>query len=466
LNTQTKHPRPLLLVLSASLAAFALTGSCKAADPGTPDAAFFAKPSWLSELSFTVKESYDDNVFGVSGLGLPVQESWVNSVSANVAINFIPLVGASKDVQVFSLAYNPERVTYDSVSSQDYTAHRLNATLKGKSDNVTYSLVNAFLFNDGNTTAPTYALNQLAGAAGNQDDKYRNNYAHALARERLRQDQDRYTASVQVDEGSYFVRPISQLIDYDLGTNLYNTSVAPYKGYQDYVSRYDVNGGVDLGYYLAPGIAVTLGYRYGDQYQQQFAPTINSDQHYSSSTYQRALLGIEGKLASWLTVKAAAGPDFRDYNPNTPISDLHTTRYFGEGTATAALPDDQSLTFGYKTWMFVASTGLAPYVDSTYSVAYHWSATEQLGFDLGAKYLEANYLIGNDTAGSAPALRDDIDENFSAGFSYAFTKQFIVNAAYAYDNGYNGDDSLPAAYFADYRKFTHNVVSLGAQYKF
>jgi hypothetical protein len=463
---QTQHRHLLLLVLTASSAALAFTGVCKAADSAAPDAPFFTKPVWVSDLSFAVKESYDDNVFGVSGLGLPIQQSWVNSVSANLTINFVPLIGDQKDIQTFSIAYNPERVTFDDVSSQDYTAHRINTTIKGKTDNVTYSLVNALLINDGNTIAPTYALNQLAGAAGNQNDKYRNNYAHALARERLKQSQDRYTASIQVDEGSFFVRPISQLIDYDLGTNLYNTSVAPYKGYQDYVSRYDLNGGADLGYFIAPGLAVTVGYRYGEQYQQQFAPTINSDQHYSSSTYQRALLGLEGKLTSWLTVKAAIGPDFRDYNPNTPISDLHTTRYYGEGTATATLPFNQSVTFGYKTWLFVASTGLAPYVDSSYTVAYHWTATKQLGVDLGVKYLEANYLIGNDIAGSAPAYRDDIDENFSAGLTYAFTKQFIVSANYAYDNGYNGDDSLLAAYFAAYRKFTHNVVSLSAQFKF
>jgi hypothetical protein len=460
-------PKPVLTyILAAATVAISLASPIWAADTSPPDYSIWTKPAFISDLSFAVKETYDDNVFGVSGLGLPIQQSWVNSVSANVAINFVPLFGAQKDVQTFLLAYNPERVTYDSVSSQDYTAHRLNATIKGKSDNVSYSFVDAFLFNDGNRIAPVYALNQLAGAAGNQNDKYRNNYAHALARERLYQDQDRYTASVQIDEGSFFFRPISQLIDYNLGTNLYNTSVAPYKGYQDYVSRYDINGGVDFGYYVAPGLAVTLGYRDGDQDQEQFALSINSDQHYSSSEYQRALLGIEGKLAPWLTIKAAAGPDFRNYNPNTPISNLHTTRYFGEGTATATLPDNQSLTVGYKTWLFVASTGLAPYVDTAYTVAYHWTATKQIGVDLGVKYLEANYQIGNDIAGSAPALRDDIDENFSAGLSYAFTKQFIVSAAYSYDNGYNGDDSLPAAYFAAYRKFTHNVVSLSAQYKF
>src|SRR5277367_67316 len=37
----------------------------------------WAKPTWLSELSIGVKESYDDNVFRVSGIGLAPESSWV-----------------------------------------------------------------------------------------------------------------------------------------------------------------------------------------------------------------------------------------------------------------------------------------------------------------------------------------------------------------------------------------------------
>jgi len=463
---QTKQTPVLPFVVAASLAVLALTGTCKAADAGPPDYSFWTKPAWLSDLSLTVKETYDDNVFGVSGLGLPVRTSWINATSANLGLNLVPLLGDQKEVSTLSLAYNPERFNFASVSSQDYTAHRVNGTLKAKSGHVTVSLVDSFLYNDGNKVAPTYALNQISGAAGNQDDKYRNNFAHQLARERLEQSQDRYTASVQVDEGGVFVRPISQLTYYNLDTYLFNTSVAPYKGYQDYVNRYDVNGGVDLGYYVVPGLAVTLGYRDGHQEQQQFALAINSDQHFSTSNYQRALLGLEGKLAPWLTVKLAAGPDFRDYNPDAPISDLHTTRYYGEGTATATLPYGQSLTLGYKQWLFVSSTGLVPYIDSSYTAAYHWNATKQLGFDLGVKYLESNYRLGNDTAGSAPSDRDDIEEDGSAGVSYAFTKQFVLNVAYSYDKAYNGFGALPATLFPAYRDFTHNLVTLGAQFKF
>jgi len=133
---------------------------------------------------------------------------------------------------------------------------------------------------------------------------------------------------------------------------------------------------------------------------------------------------------------------------------------------TATLPENQSLTLGYKQWIFVSSTGLVPYIDTSFTAAYHWTATKQLGFDLGAKYLESNYRLGNDTAGSAPSLRDDIEEEASGGVSYSLTKQFILSAAYTYDDGYNGFGGLAATFFPAYRNFKHNVVTLGAQYKF
>ena len=110
-----------------------------------------------------------------------------------------------------------------------------------------------------------------------------------------------------------------------------NAAGKGYVGYQNYVDRSDVNGGLDLGYKVVTNVAVTLGYRYGSQFQQQFPTTITTDSHYSSSTYQRVLLGVEGKLCSWLDVKLAGGPDFRDYNPNTPVTDLHPTKYYRGG---------------------------------------------------------------------------------------------------------------------------------------
>lgn len=94
------------------------------------------------------------------------------------------------------------------------------------------------------------------------------------------------------------------------------------------------------------------------------------------------------------------------------------------------------------------------------------SLTKQFGIDLGAKYLESNYTMGDDYAGSAPSLRDDIDYGASAGFTYAITKQVIVGVTYTFDDGRNNLDSLAAKYFAAYRDFTHSLTSMSLQYKF
>ncbi len=239
------------------------------------------------------------------------------------------------------------------------------------------------------------------------------------------------------------------------------------------MDRYDVNGGADLGYKLAPKLAATFGYRYGSQYQQQFPGTIDSDNHHASSDYQRVLLGLEGKPWNWLNVKLAGGPDFRSYNSLAPVNDFHPVKYYGEAVLTATLTPSQTATFNYKQWQWVSSTGKVPYLDSTYALAYHWNATKQLGLDLGGKVLEADYTGGNEdgvtVSSQNSSLRDDVEYEVSVGVTYAFNTHFSANLAYTYDLGKNALNNLPAGNLAlasDYRNFEHQVVSLGLQYKF
>jgi hypothetical protein len=234
------------------------------------------------------------------------------------------------------------------------------------------------------------------------------------------------------------------------------------------VDRYDVNGGVDLGYKLTPKLAAMLGYRYGSQYQQQSPAAITSDNHYSSSDYQRVLLGLEGKPWNWLNVKLAGGPDFRSYNFQAPVNDFHPIKYYGEAVITATLTPSQSATFNYKQWQWVSGSGKVPYFDSTFALAYHWNATKQLGLDLGGKILEGDYTSGNEVnpGGQNSSLRDDREYEISAGVTYAFTTRFSASVAYIYDLGDNVLNNLPASLGPAYRDFDHQVASLGLQYKF
>ena len=420
----------------------------------------------MTELSLGVKEGYDDNLFGVSGHGMQPQRSWFTTVSPKVAFDFAPLFGSQSAFTTLSLNYSPDLVRFHEAPSENYDAHKFGSALKGGVGAFSFSLDDSFLYNDGSKVAPTYALNQLSGAAANQFDKYRNYFAQEMAYLRRNQIQERANAVLQYDLDQFFVRPTASLLDYNLDTAFHNTGSAPYKGYQNYVDRSDVNGGADLGYKVLTNAAVTMGYRYGSQFQQPFAPAITSDSHYSSSTYQRALLGFEGKPVTWLSVKLDGGPDFRDYNSHTPVSNLHPTKYYGEASVSARISTNQSVAFDYKQWNWVANTGFVPVFVSSYGINYHWNVTRRLGFDLGAKIQEYDYTGGNDYAGTAPSARADRLYSVSPGLSFAISPQLSASVRYSYNAGNNELRNLPSADQAAYRNYTENLVSVGLAYKF
>ena len=437
--------------------------------PGSP--VEFTKPAWLTDLSLGGKEGYDDNVMLVAGKnpGLPPKSSWITTVSPKIGFNFAPLFGKQTPLQTFSLVYSPDFNFYHDASSESYNAHRIGNVIKGKAGNFSFSLDNAFLFNDGDSQGPVYALDQGAAAAG-QYDKNRNAYATAIARERRKQIQERNTIVLQYDAGKFFIRPTASLLYYDLMTGLHKTSLAPYKGYQNYSDRADVNGGLDLGWKVTKDLAITAGYRYGYQYQQAYPSTVdsgmvNGQQMQSSANYQRILFGLEGKPWKWLTVKLAAGPEFRDYNSAAPVDNYHPLNYYGEAVLTATLTSSQTLSFLYKHWQWVASTGKVPYADSSYTLTYHWNATKQLGFDLTGKAGESDYNYSSVVKTSNSCLRDDIMYSLSAGVTYAFTPHFSTTLGYTYDFGRNLQDNVPAP-GPGYREFDHQLVTLSAQYKF
>ena len=447
-------------------------GAAETAGSARPPLAAPGKPKWVTELAFGVKEGYDDNVLLVAGRspGLSPQSSWITTLSPKVGIDLVPWLGRPTRWQTLALTYAPEFNRYRDAATESYHAHKLGSTIKAKGQDWSFAFDNAFLFNDGSSTAPTFALSQ-AGPAADQWDKYRNIYSTAAVRERRKQIQDRATVSWQYELGRVFLRPTASLLDYNLMTDWHNNTAAPYLGYQNYVDRSDVNGGVDTGYQVAGGLAVTLGYRYGHQYQQSFPnaidnSTVNGAQEQSSNDYQRILAGLEGHPWKWLNVKLAGGPDFREYNPAAAVFNHHPTKFYGEAALTATLTTNQTLTFNYKQWQWVSSVGKVPYYESTYSLTYHVNVTRQLGLDLGGKLANSDYTTGNNVAGNAPSLHNDSMLTFTGGLSYAFNRNFSVSLGYANDFGRNSAKDLPAALQRDYRNFEHQTVFLAAGYKF
>ena len=425
-----------------------------AATPAKPVA--FPKPAWLADFSLGIKESYDDNVFvsGVNPNSLPPyvvpngsvaalenQSSWVTTASPKLGFNFAPLFG-SKNLEALSLSYSPDFVIYHNEPTESYNAHRIAAAIKARAGSFSVSADNAFSFIDGHDTGPFYP-----GA-------FSSAYGSAFVRERREQIQDRAKLAFRYDTDRWFIRPTASLLYYDLMTEQRNVT-----GYQNYVDRYDVNGGLDLGCKISAPVALTLGYRRGHQGQDKlsFSP------YSSPSDYHRVLFGVEGKPLKWLKVEFQLGPDFRSYPADTatrisPVTDKTPVTYYGEGTLTADLTAKDALAFKYKQFQWVSSTGKVPYFDSSCDLSYHRKLSDHLAFDLGARFAASDYNVGN----LPTCMRNDLQYTLTTGVGYSLNPHVAFNAGYAADLGRNAQDNIASP---GNREFNRNIVSLGLMVK-
>jgi hypothetical protein len=413
----------------------------------------FENPKWLPELSLGIKESYDDNVYAAganrssfpplltvpppgSAIALRNHSSWVTAISPKVAVDAVPLLGDQTIFQTFSFGYAPEFAIYHDAPQESYDAHRFNTVIKAKAGDISGSVDNGFAYVHGNKTGPFYP-----GALYSA-------YANAVPRERREQFQDRSTIALRLEREKWFIRPTASLLYYDLKTVLTNVP-----GYINYADRYDLSGGLDLGYRLAPQLAATAGYRYGHQYQQKFS----FSPYDSSSDYQRVLLGIEGKPWKWLELKIQGGPDFRSYQPDTadrltPVDHANQITYYGEAFFAASITTRDVLSFKYKQFQWVSGTGKVPYFDSCYDLSYRRSFKKRIVLDLDAKLSTADYTVGN----LATCQRIDWQYSASAGITYAVNPQVSMNLGGSAELGRNALESVANPRAREYDR--HNVA--------
>jgi hypothetical protein len=417
------------------------------------------RPAWLSELSLSAKETYDDNVYlsGVdpkylpssytvpagSAVALENRASFVTTISPKMAVNFAALLDKESPLQVLSLGYAPDFVVFHDATSESYSAHRFTAAAKAKSGSFSLNVDNALTYVDGSEFGLTYP-----GGLYNAQ-------MNTTVRERREQIQDRAAISLRYDFGKWFIRPTASLLYYDFRTAQLNVT-----GYQSYTDRYDANGGADFGYKLFRDAYLTLGYRYGHQYQEELSYSPYS----APSDYHRALVGIEGKPWRWLDVKVQGGPDFRSYAADTairitPVSDHNPVKYYAEASLAATLGANDTLTFKCKDWQWVSSIGKIPYFDSLYELAYRHALNKHLAFDFGSRLSVNDFTSAN----LATCRRDDAQYTINAGVTYAFNTHASLALNYAHDFGRNLQDGVVNP---QTREFERNQVSLGAALKF
>jgi len=424
-------------IIRFSLSFFAAAGLASFAHAGE------VKANPLSELSLTLKESYDSNVFGTERnptlAGLPEiadVASWVTTISPKVGLNLKSALDLAPDspITALSLGYTGDYAFFHSASTETNQRHNLSQQLKSSSNDVSVSFDNSFIYVDGKEAAPQYNLYSCYGSAS--------------ARERREQFQDRAKFVLRYDSATWFLRAVSTALIYDLKT-VQHQAVASYTGWQNYVDRSDLNGGFDLGYKATKDLSLWAGYRYGEQKQSQ----LPWDLRHNDSNYHRTLIGAEGKLAQWLKLDLQVGPDFRTYRDADHLGlngKTHTWLYT-EGSISADLSKDDTLVFTNKVWHWVSSTGIATYQDSTYALNYTHKFSAVFSGTAGVRVLGSNYDL--------PTTRKDWLDTYSVGLRYTFSKHVAVTGDYAYTHTRNqlSDTLYPG------REYSQNVFSLGVR---
>lgn len=438
------YSRVVLLNL-ASLFLPVMLGAQTAVTSAPPSSV--VKSPWTVSASVAVKESYDSNVYLQDAEPLPA------NVAAAVAAGLSP-VSAKKGSFSSALTlsagvayqkspkfkaaftYSPELVTYHSAPSEDYAAHRGALNIGGQWDKVSWELLNAATFIDGNKLGPTFARPGEVPAVGGiplRDRReafiFRNGF--------------KLTLPIQ----DFFLRPVANSYIHDFKTEQ-RSSGAGYT-YENYIDRQDISGGLDVGAKIADKTHLVAGYRHGAQEQFRL---LGADSPYDNS-YDRILVGIEGTPWNWLKLAVFGGPDVRSFAAGTPAGFQRNEMLYWIDAAVTFLPTkNDAITLMNRRYEQPAFSSFSMYEDITYDLTWkhkfddHWAAS--LGFRL---------YIGD---WQAPVNREDWIYTPSLLVTYTHNKHFSGELGYSYDWV---ESQVPATAG---REYTRHLVSLGLKYTF
>jgi len=282
--------------------------------------------SWTINLG--AEQRFDTNLYAVGTGSLGQKEGWISRIE--------PRVEWSPELPI-SLSYEVAAERNWSARTEDHARHTLGA--RGKSE--------------GNGAwSGSWSLQQTRVEGSREPLRFeagRNAFTTAAARERRQQWQSRGSAEVTwAADNGFFLRGRGDLLLYDLQTR---TTADPPPGFDNYIDRYEISGGVDLGLRPPSSQQLYLGLRQGYQHQgRQGGRTTDRSNH-----FQRILLGGEGswgRLARW---QAEAGPSFHHYDHGP--GDLRQTSFFARISGQLKLGERDALAVQITHRPWVASTG-------------------------------------------------------------------------------------------------------------
>jgi hypothetical protein len=368
---------------------------------------------WLSAASVAVREGYDTNLFGVSTTpaGQPNVanvSTWFTTVSAGVVLNAAPGFASPSGesfFQTLTLTYAADYTAYEAVAREDNLRNTLTLSVRGRSGPWSLAFDNPLLYVDGSKEDPFFS-------------QY-NNLGYGPTRERRNQIQERDTGFVRYDGTDWFARVVDSVTYYNLLIDEHNP-VGAYKGYVNWVNRDNINVGPDFGYKIAPDFSLVTGWRIGQQTQATPYYTLVDN----NNTYNRVLLGFEGKLFSRAQVQLLAGPDYRRYSDgsNSGIAGNRHTWLYAESQVSVTLSTADTFTANGKVWHWVSSTGVSSIQETLENYLFTHTFSPQLSASAGFSVTGHRY--------DYPAVRNDWTHSYPVDVTYAFTRRFSISADY------------------------------------
>jgi len=388
-------------------------------------------PAWLN-ASLTGGVQWDGNLFGYRNetpAGQPDvtnRSSLVLSAQGQLACDFAKLFELGEAVKEFSLGYSGGGYWYVDAASEDYASHAVPFVLKAGGEKWDLSVAQHFLFVDGSREAPVY------------DPAAVNAFGLVFPRERRQQFQDRGQVRINYRAGDFFLRPAAQWRYTDM-----RTLMRPQTGYQNFVDRSDVNGGLDTGYFVDENFNLFAGYRYGYQYHQSI-PWVGRN---ATNHYHRALFGAQIGDKEW-SLSVQAGPTFHEYTGKRLAGQgKHLTRLYAEIAAQFKLDERQRVEFSYTQFDTLSSTSAAAYEYYALALRYAYAMSERWEFGASAAWVFTDY--------EAPTSRRDGMFTPEIFARWKLNEHVSLRLSYGCDIGYNDESS---AYGRD---FVRHVVSLG-----
>ncbi len=416
------------------------------------------------KAEISLKENYDSNVYLQDNEPTPANVAAARAagfrpVEANkgsFVTSVLPRAGFDyKQCEAFTLSasYAPDVVVYHSAHSEDYVAHRFLVGFGGKVGDASWELANTMTYIDGSKEGPTFARPDDVPALGGIP--IRDRRAAFIFRNSFR-----LTEPV----GDWFFRPVAASYVHDFKTRQLFVPAATRSNYtyENYNSRQDVSGGLDVGYRLVEGLHLVAGFRYGrqDQFKGFDASGQIVDSPYDSA-YQRILVGVEGSPANWLKLAVVFGPDIRQWIDSARLRQMYPQfnqnelRYYWDGSATFLPTTSDTVTLKSAGFEQPAFSSQSMYDDIKADLTWRHVLNGQLTTGAGFALYIGDW--------QPPVNRDDWIYTFSTSLTYAVTPNLSAEVIYSYDFV----DSKVSASLEPLTKsheFTRHLATLGVKY--